>query len=188
MESSKRNDVLAAVERLVLNGGAEAVSMRSVAKEAGVSLRLVQYYGSTKSELLEGALTRLSERSMEQWRARLEATPDTPRDILSEFLRTALPVDEESRQFHRFGVSLEMLAVTDPDGAGRSYAAHLGKVADTLAAALLRHLDERSVDHIVDETIAYSHGMGSLVMIGPISPGRAERLIDGFLDRILSHR
>ncbi|EDN4338029.1 TetR family transcriptional regulator, partial [Salmonella enterica subsp. enterica serovar Enteritidis] len=113
MSSDRKDAILQAVERLVLDGGPDAVTMRAVAKEAGVSVRLVQYYGSTKTELLEGALARLSEKSLDQWRSHLPDDATDAQGVLRGFLRTAIPDDDESRRFHRFGVTLEMLAVTD---------------------------------------------------------------------------
>ena len=55
--SSRRDDILDAVDRLLGAGGVHAVTMRKVAAEAGVSLRLVQYYGTNKDTLLTGPST-----------------------------------------------------------------------------------------------------------------------------------
>ncbi|ECN8202265.1 TetR/AcrR family transcriptional regulator [Salmonella enterica subsp. enterica serovar Enteritidis] len=184
MSSDRKDAILQAVERLVLDGGPDAVTMRAVAKEAGVSVRLVQYYGSTKTELLEGALARLSEKSLDQWRSHLPDDATDAQGVLRGFLRTAIPDDDESRRFHRFGVTLEMLAVTDPSGTGRFYTAHLADVSNALAVALGLRPDN-SVPQIVTEILAFSHGLGTLVMTGRLDPDRAHELAEDFLSRIV---
>ncbi|MFX4273279.1 TetR/AcrR family transcriptional regulator [Propionibacteriaceae bacterium Y1685] len=179
-ESSKKDAVLAAVERLVLRGGVGSVTMRAVADEAGVSLRLVQYYGSNKHELLQGALARLASRSLLSWGTRRSSTPDTPAGIVRAFLVAALPVDEESKQFHRFGVSLEQLALLDPDGDGAFYLTHIDAVIQALAEALSPHLGADRARGVAEQTVAFSHGIGTLLMAGLIGTARAAELIDRF--------
>src|SRR5690625_5731554 len=75
-ESTRRTEIMEAVERLLARGGLNAVTMRAVAAEADVSLRLVQYYGSTKDELLSATLDRLADKSVERWRARTRRQGD----------------------------------------------------------------------------------------------------------------
>ena len=48
-----------ALMRLVVDGGLEAVSVRTVAKEAGVSVGAVQYHFKTKDDLLYAAYERV---------------------------------------------------------------------------------------------------------------------------------
>jgi AcrR family transcriptional regulator len=123
--SASRAQILDAVERLLGRGGLEAVTMREVAAEAGVSLRLVQYYGKSKDELLTAALERLAHKSVQRWHARSEehARDGQPKDgsVLARvraFLDEALPTDEAGRTLHRVGVSLELLTITRPSTAG----------------------------------------------------------------------
>ncbi|MGD7786858.1 MULTISPECIES: TetR/AcrR family transcriptional regulator [Micrococcales] len=179
----RRGAVLDAVERLVLREGVHAVSMRAVAKEAGVSLRLVQYYGSSKAELLDGALARLSERSTADWRERM-GRAESVRGVLAAFIDAALPVDEQRRAFHRFGVSLEQLALTGEDGAGRFYTAHIGVVVAALASALNAHLDAPGAQRVAESAVAFSHGLGTLVMAGLVAADRAGALITDYLDQV----
>lgn len=178
----RRGAVLDAVEQLVLREGVHAVSMRAVAKEAGVSLRLVQYYGSSKAELLDGALARLSERSIADWRERM-ARAETARGVLMAFIDAALPVDEQRRAFHRFGVSLEQLALADEDSAGRFYAEHIGVVVAALASALNEHLGAPRAQSAAESAVAFSHGLGTLVMAGLVTADRASTLIKEYLDQ-----
>lgn len=64
--------ILDAAERLFAASGPADISLRSVAREAGVNYGLVHRHFGTKDELLE----RLLERYAERWTAQLDAVPD----------------------------------------------------------------------------------------------------------------
>ncbi|GAA1211960.1 TetR/AcrR family transcriptional regulator [Prauserella alba] len=187
-ESRRRDEIMSAVERLLARGGVDAVTMRAVATEAGVSLRLVQYYGRTKDDLLGATLDRLADRSIERWRNR-SAHPDSTGpavDRIREFLREALPTDEPSRGFHRVGVSLEALAITRPGAAGRAYQRHLDGLADHLADTLRSgtHLEATSARLLALEVMALAHGLGTLLMAGRIDRRDAESQTEDYLERL----
>lgn len=76
--------------------------MRNVAAEAGVSLRLVQYYFHDKAQLMHATLQHLERQSNQRWAARLAQLPSPPpaRAFLEAFLAEALPTDQPSRTFH----------------------------------------------------------------------------------------
>ncbi|NJP88880.1 TetR/AcrR family transcriptional regulator [Nonomuraea sp. FMUSA5-5] len=58
----RRRELTAALLRIASTRGLQAVSMREVAAEAGVSLRVVQYYFANKQALLESGLAELGAR------------------------------------------------------------------------------------------------------------------------------
>ncbi|HWD01829.1 MAG TPA: TetR/AcrR family transcriptional regulator [Amycolatopsis sp.] len=101
----RRREIAAAVWRLAADRGLEAVSMREVAADAGVSLRLVQYYFETKTNLLVLALRYLHERGEQRTQARLAAQPDqSVRGVVRTLLTELLPLDPErelSLRVHR---------------------------------------------------------------------------------------
>lgn len=187
-EGERRVQIMDAVERLLSEGGVPAVTMRAVATEAGVSLRLVQYYGRTKDELLTATLDRLAERSVEGWRARSDGSGrrGTALEQVTAFLDEALPTDEASRGFHRVGVSLEALAVTHPGAAGRAYQAHLGALADHLSHTLRSgtDLDATAARLLALEVMALAHGVGTLLMADQLTRTDAEALTTDYLDRL----
>jgi DNA-binding transcriptional regulator YbjK len=73
---ARRADLAAAVWRLVAHGGVEAVSLRSVAAEAGVSMGRVQYYFPTKDDLLLHGLQEAHRRMESRITARLAEQDD----------------------------------------------------------------------------------------------------------------
>ena len=75
--------ILEAVVSLLSRHGISGLSMRAVAREAGVALGLVNYYYADKTSLIRAALRRIEEQDV----AMVEADPDTSPD---ERLRAAL--------------------------------------------------------------------------------------------------
>lgn len=71
--AERRTDIAKALIRVAGRRGLHAVGMRDVAAEAGVSLRLVQYYFQTKEKLLLFGLEQLAERFGERVSARVRA-------------------------------------------------------------------------------------------------------------------
>ncbi|HLR85518.1 MAG TPA: TetR family transcriptional regulator [Nocardioidaceae bacterium] len=186
-ESGRRTEIMEAVERLLARGGVNAVTMRAVAAEAGVSLRLVQYYGSTKDELLSATLDRLADKSVERWqaRARRQERREAPLEVIKAFFDEALPTDPASEDFHRVGVSLEALAITDPDIAGQAYQKHLSGLADHLAGILQSDdLKAIAARHLALEVMGLAHGVGTLLMAGQLSESDAQTLIRNYLARL----
>lgn len=185
-ESTRRTEIMEAVERLLARGGLNAVTMRAVAAEADVSLRLVQYYGSTKDELLSATLDRLADKSVERWRARTRRQADeSPFEVIKGFYDEALPTDRASQDFHRVGVCMEGLALTGTDMAGQAYQRHLGGVEDHLSGVLESGgLSATVARRLALEVMALAHGVGTLVMTGQLSETDAQTLIKNYLERL----
>src|SRR5699024_4359571 len=155
----------------------EAVTMRAVAAEAGTSLRLVQYYGHTKDELLTAALHRMADQSIERWHAATGGLGSaSAEESVRAFLTESLPTDEPSRAFHRVGVSLDQLASGRPDTAARAYRRHLTAVQRQLADALRDdpRVTETQAQRLAVEAMALGHGLGTLLMAEQVSPADVE--------------
>ena len=185
-ESTRRTEIMEAVERLLARGGLNAVTMRAVATEADVSLRLVQYYGSTKDELLSATLDRLADKSVERWQARTRRDEDeSPLEVIKAFFDEALPTDRASRDFHRVGVSMEGLAITGPGSAAQAYRRHLSGLEGHLSGVLRsRGLSAIATRCLALEVMALAHGVGTLVMTGQLSEDDAQTLIKNYLERV----
>lgn len=93
----RRRAIAGAVWRIAADRGLDSVRMRDVAAEAGVSLRLVQYYFETKHNLLVLALRYLCEDTERRARERIEAQAgQSARGVLRGVLTGLLPLDTES--------------------------------------------------------------------------------------------
>src|SRR3954447_8660531 len=93
----RKSQIVEAVVRLTLKGGLSAATFREVAAEAGVSVRLVQYYFGTKDELLLATQRHVAARSIERLRAWIAETDGSPRAWLRAFMGSFIPVDDETR-------------------------------------------------------------------------------------------
>ncbi|MFF3116066.1 TetR/AcrR family transcriptional regulator [Kitasatospora sp. NPDC057904] len=112
----RRRQIAEALLRIADTQGLQAASMRAVAAEAGVSLRLVQYYFTTKDGLLLDALARLGvqlQARMERW-IKEAGSPPTPRSIVTAILACILPTDAESRRITRTYAAYYTLVLSDP--------------------------------------------------------------------------
>ncbi|MEU8130907.1 TetR/AcrR family transcriptional regulator [Micromonospora sp. DT15] len=108
----RRTLIADALMRVAADQGLEAVSLRHVAAEAGVSAGMVQHYFRTKDEMMAFALSVVRERSQSRVTeavARLGETP-SPRLLLRTMLAALLPLDEGTRDNGR--VALAFLAYT----------------------------------------------------------------------------
>ena len=115
----RRRQIADALVRTAAARGLHATGMREVAAEAGVSLRLVQYYFGTKEELLLAAMQRLAIQFAERGMARIRRVKETenpvsPREVIAAILTEGLPADEERRTFTIVYTAYLALSLTDP--------------------------------------------------------------------------
>lgn len=93
----RRSTFAQAVWALVARGGLEAVSLRSVAAEAGVSMGRLQYYFATKDALLLHGLEHAHRRMEARIEARLAGTGGDDREVLIAILDELLGEHPETR-------------------------------------------------------------------------------------------
>ncbi|MQA11775.1 MAG: TetR family transcriptional regulator [Pseudonocardiaceae bacterium] len=190
--AERRAHIAEALVRVAGREGLHAVTMRAVAAEAGVSLRLVQYYFQTKAQLMLGALEHLEQQSHERWAARLAEAPDpdSPRGYIEAFLAEALPTDEQSRIFHLVGTSYAVLAMTDKELAEQPFIAGVDRLEGQLAGALEQALSAGELSPDLDVPaeaallVTLSHGLGTSVLIGQRSAKAAIAVLGKHLDRL----
>jgi AcrR family transcriptional regulator len=191
----RRRQIADALLRAAATRGLHATGMREVAAEAGVSLRLVQYYFGTKEELLLSAMQQLAAQFAERGLARIRRTkpadgPARPRDVIAAILTEALPADDERRTFTVLYTAYFALSLTDPALAIGPLVKSSAAVIDVVAAQL------RSAQAVGDtpadldpeleavSLLAMSAGLGTSVLAGQSSPGQAQAIIDYHLCRL----
>ncbi|GAB3831599.1 TetR/AcrR family transcriptional regulator [Dactylosporangium cerinum] len=188
----RRRQIGEALLRIASTRGLQAASMRDVAAEAGVSLRLVQYYFHTKTELLLGALGYLGE----QLSARVEqsiralGTPPTPRGVIYGTLSAILPTDAEGRRLTRTYAAYYALALAEP----ALGAAHGATYPDLLERFLAGHLRtaqqagqvdaDLDTPTVVAGLLALTNGLGSSILGGQRDGDAALAILTYHLDRL----
>jgi AcrR family transcriptional regulator len=193
----RRRQIADALLRTAATRGLHAAGMREVAAEAGVSLRLVQYYFGTKEELLLASMQYLAVRYGERALARARLTrasssggPASPRDVIAAILTAALPADDESRTFTIVYTAYLALSLTDPTLAIAPLVKNSDVVIDVVAAQLRAgqaagdtpaHLNP---DLEAVSLVAMSAGLGTSVLVGQSSVGQAQTVIDYHLYRL----
>ncbi|MFI6704285.1 TetR/AcrR family transcriptional regulator [Streptomyces sp. NPDC050509] len=188
----RRTEIADALVRVAGRQGLHAVGMRDVAAEAGVSLRLVQYYFQTKEKLLLYGLEHLARRFTARVTARLAAVGDDPgpRAMIEAVLLVSLPTDEESRTFHLVYTSYAVLAVTDKALAAQPFTANPAAAEDAVAG-LLQQAREAGLTLPGTEPrteaitlLALTAGLGTSILVGHRTPESATAVLDHHLDRI----
>ncbi|MCP9958915.1 TetR/AcrR family transcriptional regulator [Streptomyces sudanensis] len=190
--AERRAEIAGALLRVAARRGLHAVGMRDVAAEAGVSLRLVQYYFETKEKLLLHGLRHLTGRFGERVAARVRAAgaDPGPRAVVEAMLAAALPTDEESRVFHLVYTSYAVLSVTDRALAAQPFVRD-PDAAESALVGLLRQAEEEGltrpgVDPRLEAVslLALSAGLGTGVLVGQRGPEEAAAILGHHLDRI----
>ena len=125
---ARERQITDAVCRITIKGGLQAATFREVAAEAGVSVRLVQYYFGTKDRLLLATQRRVAERSVERIQRLRAGGSDAPVEVLRTIMRSFIPVDDESRDAMLMFVALVTASLLDPVLKRPEAAAPLGSV------------------------------------------------------------
>jgi len=115
--AQRRTQIARVVWRIAAERGLEAVSLRAVAAEAGISVRVVQYHFGSKHQLLVDSLKLLHQTSQtddQNARDRLEADSTDPKVLLYGLLSEFLPLNEQHRLNLRALAVYRARSLTDP--------------------------------------------------------------------------
>ena len=104
------DDLIEALIRVVVERGLDAVSIRTVAREAGVSIGTVQYRFATKDELLRAAYERVIDQVSAR-AAQIGATASGPREYIRSLLLELLPLDDRRTAELRVAMAFTARAV-----------------------------------------------------------------------------
>lgn len=189
----RRTQIAEALLRIADTQGLQSASMRAVAAEAGVSLRLVQYYFTTKEALLLDALARLQSQlhaRMNTWIA-AAGTPPTPRSVITAILSCIVPTDAESSRIARTYNGYYTLVLSDPDVLEKHGAAQPAVLEGFLAKQIraAQETGEISADTNPEMAaaglLAMVNGLGSSVLGGQRTGEEALTILRYYLDTTL---
>ncbi|WP_169815514.1 TetR/AcrR family transcriptional regulator [Nocardia inohanensis] len=184
--TDRRNQLLDRLADAIAEGGIEGVSIRDLAQRAGVSIGTVQYYFSTKTDLLTAAWYHVRDQAVERFRQSGIGELEPGEQLLgvTELLLTPTPEHRLSRMW----LALVARAAHDPGIA----ALHREQWADTaeLLARLLAAANPVRAAESADaatELLGLLDGLSIAVLTEPdrVSPERGRRIARGWVRRWL---
>ncbi|MFD8598596.1 TetR/AcrR family transcriptional regulator [Kitasatospora sp. NPDC059646] len=190
----RRRQIAEALLRIADTQGLQSASMRAVAAEAGVSLRLVQYYFETKEGLLLDALARLGAQlqgRMARWIA-AAGSPPTPRALVTAVLACILPTDAESRRIARTYTAYYALVLNDPEALEKHGTGQADLLESFLAEQLRAAQRDGSLSPARDAGItaaglaALVNGLGQSVLGGQRDGEAALAILTHHLDELFA--
>jgi len=185
----QRRRIAEAVWRIAAERGLDAASMRTIAAEAGVSLRAVQHHFGSKHTLLVDALRLLHEENERLARTRIRHDMSDPRGLLRGLLDEFLPLDDQRAFALRVLAAYYARSLTDRSLAAVFLAAEQPLeqlVADIIEAGqatgdAVPGLDRR---HEADLLVAGATGLGVDVLHERRSLADARAVLDYHVARI----
>lgn len=183
----RRRQITDAVCRITVRGGLGAATFREVAAEAGVSVRLVQYYFGSKDELMLATQRRVSERAVARIVSR-RGEDETPREALLRVLGSFIPTDDESREIMLLFVALHTATLVDPS----LFRPEAQAIPRSLHATIASHLaaadlGDRSPDMEAAILAGLVPSLAQSVLDGLDTPGNARAVLAYAVDRALGH-
>ena len=185
----RRRQMTDAVCRITAKGGLTAATFREVAAEAGVSVRLVQYYFGSKDALLLATQQHVAERATARLTALINSV-DPPQVRLRKILRSFIPTDDESRENMLMFVALHTAALVDPTLARRE----ARDVPDALHRTVKTLLVDAGLDRQADAEneaailVSVVPSLAQVVLDGSMTAKRAFAIIDYAIAKALHRR
>lgn len=183
----RRRQITHAVVRITIRGGLSSASFREVASEAGVSVRLIQYYFGTKDQLLLATQQHVAERATARLTKWVAAAGDAPRDVLRAVLTSFIPTDDESREAMLMFVALHTASLADPTLA-RPEAHEVPRALHATVAKQLRRAGlPKGVNPEMEASLltAALPGLAQAVLDGTYTAEQAIKILDYALKRLL---
>lgn len=189
---ARRLAIAEAIFEVIGSRGLEAVSLRDVAAQAGVSMGAVQHYFASKDEMLLFALGHMRDRALARMQRELAATSEpTARETIRAAAMVMLPVGEQGRQEAIVAGAFYSVATVRPAYAvslREGYQRLLSVSRQILAAAAQAGELAPGIDTDREAAMLFFmiQGLVGPVLIGILSPADALGLLDHQLDRIFA--
>ncbi|HKA69493.1 MAG TPA: TetR family transcriptional regulator C-terminal domain-containing protein, partial [Actinomycetes bacterium] len=184
----RRRELAAAVWRVIIRDGVAAVSIRSVAAEAGWSSGALRHYFSTRAELLAFAC----ELVIEQVTDRVSGMRQTGglREAVGDILLETMPVDANRHTESSIAFAFLALGLGDPELA-RIQRIHFTSMYD-LCLNLIRQLDAAGLlaphrvplESLAHRLHAIVDGLTVHVLAGQLRPAEMVAQLNAYLDEL----
>jgi AcrR family transcriptional regulator len=190
---ARRRQIAEAVWAVIALRGLEAVSLREVAAQAGVSMGMVQHYFRSKDAMLLFACEHIVERADEMAAAMTAGSDDpaSPRTIIRNVLTLGVPLRAEERLATSVWFAFVTRAAIDEELAALIRGSWSG-THDLMVEQLHRAQERGEVAVDVDvrreaiALVALIDGLVSHVMVGHYTSDEAMAAVDLHLDRLFA--
>jgi AcrR family transcriptional regulator len=189
----RRAQITDAARRVIARDGLGAATFQSVAAEAGISVRLVQYYFGTKRKFLlathQAVVADAGARFAERL-STLGADP-APREVIRAILTELLPTDAERRRDTMVLNSFHAAALTGSDVVAEDTLGAPRFLVRTIAEQLRRVRGDaaepsgRAADLDAELIVAGTSGLVQTLLVDDGAEGRVGELLDRLLDRMV---
>ena len=189
---ARRRAIAEAIFEVIGSRGLEAVSLRDVAAQAGVSMGAVQHYFASKEQMLLFALGHMRDRVLARMQAELAAIAEpTAREMVRAAAKAMLPVGEQGRQEAIVAGAFYSVATVHPvyaDVLREGYHRLLAVSRQSLrtAAEAGQIADGIDTDREAAMLFFMIQGLIGPILIAILSPADALALVDHQLDRIFT--
>ena len=190
----RRRQITDAARRLVAREGLRAATFQAVAAEAGVSVRLVQYYFGSKGDVLRATREAVAADAGRRFAQRLAELGDdpAPRDVIRAVITEVLPTDQRRREDSIVLDTFFLEALTgngDPDAPAAESDDASQFLVDIVRQNIARsrsgtpaqgtaELDARLI-------VAAAAGLAQTMLVDPAVARRGDEHVDRLLDRML---
>jgi AcrR family transcriptional regulator len=189
---ARRRAIAEAIFEVIGSRGLDAVSLRDVAAQAGVSMGAVQYYFASKDQMLLFALGHMRDRVIARMQDELGAIGEpTARETVRAAARAMLPMGEQGRQEAIVAGAFYNFATVHPayaDILREGYQRLLSVSRHSLRAAAEAGEIAGGIDTDREAAMLFFmiQGLIGPVLIAILSPADALALVDHQLDRIFT--
>lgn len=189
----RRTQITSAARRVIARDGLGAATFQSVAAEAGISVRLVQYYFGTKRKFLLATHQAVVADAGARFTSRLSTlgADPAPRDVIRAILTELLPTDTPRRQdaivlnaFHAAALTASDVRAEDTLGAPRFLVRTIAEQLRRLRAGAASSAD-RAADLDAELIVALAGGLAQTLLVDKGAEERADELLDRLLDRMV---
>ncbi len=183
----RRREIAEAVWQVTATRGLEAVTMRSVAAAAGISVGRIQHYFSTKEEMVRHGCRALIDVASETFEQRAPA--DRPLEVLRELFTHAIPQTEDMKVGATVWYAYLARSVGDPKIAAILREAKCGEQEEgerLLGAAQKVGQISENLDAVVvvRKLLATADGLALRVLIGQLSASEAVSSLEQAMEAV----
>jgi TetR/AcrR family transcriptional repressor of bet genes len=187
---ARRDHIAEALLDIVAQRGLEAISLRTVAEQAGVSIGRIQHYFATKDDLLAYAIEYQDWLVQQRWNQQSWPRGDpTPREALRWLMLQMVPDSDQRRREWLVGVAYLIRMLENPN-LRALYLEGMPRLLDLVTGLIRTAQDTGDIeprrDPIREAELLFgiADSQGAPVVLGLRTPEQATEIIDYHLDHL----